>query len=325
MRIVFGILSSNNTDVAIQQIIDAIGSNHPIIIHHDFSKQAEFQVTGHNVHVLKDYAITSWGGWSLVDAVIKLMEYALENIPDWDYFQLLSDTCLPIQPISKFETYLDTVKPDANISCINITDNQLVFLSHGHRAFSSKKNISYKLLRKINYWSNKLRGATGSQMVEGLTLPVYTRDNNPVIRLFTHSLQGALLKLAQRYVNHPFSTGTECYVGSQFFGCSHAVCQGIKTWMSEHSDVVTVIQDETVIPDEFFFQTVIGNLHLARYEPTNHLINFFDSTTRHGAEFEVSDFERLKASGKFFARKFSKNPEDAMRLKMLDNIKRESR
>lgn len=325
MRIVFGILSSNNTDVAIQQIIDAIGSNHPIIIHHDFSKQAEFQVTGRNVHVLKDYAITSWGEWSLVDAVIKLMDYALNNIPDWDYFQLLSDTCLPIQPISKFETYLETVKPDANISCINIVNNQLVFLSHGHRAFSSKKNISYRLLRKINYWSNKLRGAKGNQMVEGLTLPIYTKDNNPVIRLFTHSLQGALLKLAQRYVNHSFANGTECYVGSQFFGCSHAVCQAIKAWMNQYPEAVTAIQEKIIIPDEFFFQTVIGNLHLAHYESTNHLINFFDSSTGHGAELQLSDFELLKASGKFFARKFSKNPDDTMRLKMLDDIKRESR
>ena len=95
--------------------------------------------------------------------------------------------------------------------------------------------------------------------------------------------------------------------------------------MTEHSDVVVAIQEKTVIPDEFFFQTVIGNLHLEHYELTNHIINFFDSSTGHGAELELNDFERLKASGKFFARKFAKNPDDAMRLKMIETIKRESR
>ncbi|MDP3333912.1 MAG: beta-1,6-N-acetylglucosaminyltransferase, partial [Methylococcaceae bacterium] len=139
MRVVFGILSSNNTAEAIQQIIDAIGSNHIVIIHHDFSKQPDFQVTGDNVHILEDYSITGWGAWTLVEAVIKLMEQALQ-MPEWDYFQLFSDTCLPIRPIQEFEHYLETDKPDANISCFSFSEQPDLLLTHGFRAFSPKGN-----------------------------------------------------------------------------------------------------------------------------------------------------------------------------------------
>jgi hypothetical protein len=92
--------------------------------------------------------------------------------------------------------------------------------------------------------------------------------------------------------------------------------------METNKNLVEAIKIQVGIPDEFFFQTVIGNLNLTNRKSTNHLVNFFDSKTRHGNEFEFSDTERLNDSGKFFARKFSKNPDDAMRLKTLQTIKR---
>jgi len=86
MRIIFGILSSNNTADVIQQIINAIGPDHTVIIHHDFSKQPEFEVTGSDVHIIENYVKTSWGDWSLVEATIRLMEAALTK-GKFDYFQ----------------------------------------------------------------------------------------------------------------------------------------------------------------------------------------------------------------------------------------------
>jgi hypothetical protein len=322
MRIVFGILSSVNTDVAVQQLIDAIGSEHIVIVHHDFSKQPDFHVTGKDVYVIEDYAITEWGGWSLVDAVIRLMDYA-QKIPNWDYFQLLSDTCLPIQPISAFEKYLKDAQPDANISSIAITKQPEMMLTHGFRAFATKGTYGYRLLRKINYLADKMRGMDGYRVIDGLTLPVYVNDNKFFVKLFARVLQMCLLQLAAKGIGfkHPFRGDIECYVGSQFFGCSKHVCQQIQEWIETNQNFVSTFKAQVTIPDEFFFQTVIGNLHLHNSASTNHLVNYFDPRTRHGNELELDDFDRLKQSGKFFARKFSKNPDDPMRLKILEDIK----
>jgi hypothetical protein len=324
MRIVFGILSSNNTAEAIQQIVDAIGSDHTVIIHHDFSKQADFQVTGDNVHILEDYSITGWGAWTLVEAVIKLMDHALQ-IPEWDYFQLLSDTCLPIRPIQEFEHYLATEKPDANISCFLFDEQPDLLLTHGFRAFSPKGNsLEHRLLRRVTQFSNDMRGMDGYKMLEALTLPVYTNDHKPIVKLLAVKLPKLLFRIAQKGIGftHPFRGDIQPYVGSQFFGCSRVVCLKIQDWMAANKDLVEAIKTQVAIPDEFFFQTVIGNLNLPYRQTTNHLVNFFDSKTRHGNEFELSDAERLNDSGKFFARKFSKNPDDPMRLKILQAIKR---
>ncbi|MDP3010182.1 MAG: beta-1,6-N-acetylglucosaminyltransferase [Methylococcales bacterium] len=322
MRVVFGILSSNNTAEAIQQIIDAIGSNHIVIIHHDFSKQPDFQVTGDNVHILEDYSITGWGAWTLVEAVIKLIEKALQ-IPEWDYFQLLSDTCLPIRPIQEFEHYLETEKPDANISCFSFSEQPDLLLTHGFRAFSPKGNsFSHRLLRRVTKFSNEMRGMDGYRMLEALTIPVYTNDDKLMVKLFAVKLPKFLFRLAMKGIgfNHPFRGSTQAYVGSQFFGCSREVCQQIQDWMETNKDLVEGIKTQVAIPDEFFFQTIIGNLNLPNRQTTNHLVNFFDSKTRHGNEFELSDADRLNDSGKFFARKFSKNPDDAMRLQIIKRI-----
>jgi hypothetical protein len=323
MHIIFGILSSNNTAEAIQQIVDGIGSNHTVIIHHDFSKQADFQVTGDNFHILEDYLITDWGTWTLVEAVIKLMDQALQ-MPEWDYFQLLSDTCLPIRPIQEFEHYLATEKPDANISCLSFAEQPDLLLTHGFRAFSAKNTYGHRFLRTLTHFSNKMRGMDGYKMLEALTLPVYTNDDKLMVKLFAVKLPKLLFRLAMKGIgfSHPFLGNTQAYVGSQFFGCSREVCKQIQDWMSTNKDVVEAIKTLVLIPDEFFFQTVIGNLNLPSRQPTNHLVNFFDSKTWHGNEFELSDAERLNDSSKFFARKFSKNPDDPMRLKTLQTIKR---
>ncbi len=322
MRIIFGILSSVNTDVAVQQLIDAIGSEHIVIVHHDFSKQPEFQVTGKNVYVLEDYVITEWGGWSLVEATDKLMKRAL-TMTDWDYFQLLSDTCLPVHSIREFEKYLENEQPDVNINCAAITKHPEILLSYGFRAFAAKDTFAHRILRRVNYLSEKMRGMDGYRLIEGLTIPVYVNDDKPFVKLLACALPNLLFRFAAKGIGfkHPFHDGVECYVGGQFFGCSRQVCQQIQEWIATHEQTVSAIRTQIHIPDEFFFHTIIGNLHLQRYAPANHLVKYFDTKTGHGVEIEQDDFEQLKQSGKFFARKFSKKPEDPMRLKMIHDIK----
>jgi hypothetical protein len=316
MRIIFGILSSNNTADSVQQIIDAIGPSHTIIIHHDFSKQPEFCVTGEDVYVIEDYVETNWGGWSLVEATICLIEAALTK-DEFDYFQLLSDTCLPIRPIHEFVDYLNLMQPDANIDYVSLLDTPAVMMSHGYRAFAAKGTIRDRLLRRLIFW-DRLDG-TEFQMIAGLLVSTTKGPKIPI-----SVLQRTALRLAAHGLgfSHPFTRELKCQAGSQWFGGSRTICQRVLEWTKTNAVAFAYFKN-MYIPDEFFFQTVILNLRPKNIMCSNHYINLFDKTNgyRGPAFLELGDFDRLTSSGKFFARKFSKNSEDPLRLKMLHNIR----
>jgi hypothetical protein len=78
-----------------------------------------------------------------------------------------------------------------------------------------------------------------------------------------------------------------------------------------------------LIPDEFFFQTVILNLQPQNIVQSNHFVTIFDKEAdyRGPAFLKIDDIDQLMMSGKFFARKFPKEPEHPLRLKVLDIIK----
>lgn len=317
MRIAFGILSSNNTAAAIQQIIDAIGGGHAVIIHHDFSKQPDFHVSGDDVHVIEDYVTTGWGGWSLVEATLRLMETAIAR-GEFDYFQLLSDTCLPVRPVREFADYLATVRPDANIDHVSLRDVPAVMMSHGYRAFAAKDTMRHKLLRRLKHWRE--RGGTEYRQIAGLSVFMPKPSPRPDSRSGFFEPLNLVLQIAARGLvfSHPFGQHFECHVGGQWFGCSRAICQGVLEWTRKHSDVFAYFKGMH-IPDEFFFQTVIVNMRPQNIQRSNHLINTFDATAgqRGPAFLESSDLDLLISSGKYFARKFPKEPQHPLRIEMI--------
>ncbi|MDP3839290.1 MAG: beta-1,6-N-acetylglucosaminyltransferase [Methylococcales bacterium] len=316
MRIAFGILSSNNTAAAIQQIIDAIGSEHTIIIHHDFSKQPDFSVTGDNVYVIENYLHTTWARWSLVEATLLLIETALAR-GEFDYFQLLSDTSLPIQPIPKFVDYLKETQPDASLDYVSLNDNLTVMMSHGYRAFTVMNSIRYKILRRLKFWYELDR--TETQTIGG----IFIRSTNSTRKPPMFWLQYAVMQLAARGIGfaHPFGRKLNCYAGSQWFGCSSAMCMKIMEWTKKNTQVVNHFKN-MLIPDEFFFQTVILNLQPHNIVQSNHFVSAFDKEAdyRGPAFMTIDDIEQLTLSGKFFARKFPKEPQHPLRLKVLNAI-----
>jgi hypothetical protein len=136
-------------------------------------------------------------------------------------------------------------------------------------------------------------------------------------------LQYILLQLATRGVgfSHPFGQELKCHLGSQWFGCSPAICQGVLEWMKNNESVVAYFKN-IQIPDEFFFQTVILKLSPKNIMESNHFINSFDKATNYSgpAFLEIGDLDQVTSSGKFFARKFPKESEHPVRLMILNNL-----
>jgi len=71
------------------------------------------------------------------------------------------------------------------------------------------------------------------------------------------------------------------------------------------------------IADEFLIPTLLRNSG-ARQGPANHLVNNFVGAHPHW--FEANDFDRLRQSRAYFARKFRDDPSEPIRRRVLEEL-----
>lgn len=59
----------------------------------------------------------------------------------FDYFQLLSGTCLPIKPIAAFENFVEKSNSDVNMDMMCLDQDVEAMMSHGFRMFARDKSL----------------------------------------------------------------------------------------------------------------------------------------------------------------------------------------
>lgn len=97
MKICYLILAHNNF-LHLNRLIEALNDNDAVFYIHVDKKAKKPDISSHqNVHILPDSVNINWGGFSMVEATLKLMEYASTNSPDADYFILISGVDYPIR------------------------------------------------------------------------------------------------------------------------------------------------------------------------------------------------------------------------------------
>lgn len=69
MRILFGIMSAVHQPETVAALCDALGTGNPILIHHDFTQQADFFVERSNVSFVQDPVKTGWGTWGFTEGI----------------------------------------------------------------------------------------------------------------------------------------------------------------------------------------------------------------------------------------------------------------
>ena len=310
-RILFGILSSRDTVQAITTLADLLYP-HQIVVHHDFTKFADFKIERENVFVLPDPVVTGWGGWSLVEATIKLMQTA-KQMYSFDYFQLLSETCLPIKPIREFESYLLEHSPDVMMDIQPIlSPADPAFLSHGWRYYPKSK-LGCNIARKIVYLSRILF----SWQQRGLiNLKVFRENLSPLEKFYCLLIKGCY-RFWWLLGSFPVSGIKYCAVGGQWFGLSISSLEKILNFISNNPDFVNHYR-QVHIPDESFFQTIIYAIQPNKSMSANH--SLFWHSNGNGPDFiTVNDVDSLGANV-FFARKFSLSMDDAARSLIVDKV-----
>lgn len=312
MKIVFGLLSSKDSAAAVEQFAKAVWP-HVVLVHHDFSKCPDFDTEAKNIFLVDQYVPTKWGDWSLVDAALVLMRQALDRF-EFDYFQLVSESCMPIRPVSEFAAYLKTHRPAVMMNRFPIEGGDALY-NFGWRYFSTlslyqriMRRAGAMCLGKNNGWRTSMGVNLRVSAAEpaGWRRKLEKRVGRWILRLF----------LSRLISDFPTRVVETCWVGSQWFGASRAATAKL---LKARWTVPSLAQHyaECPIPDESYFHTLIAVSNVGSVIEGNHYTSWAGAGSGPD-QLALSDLPALVASKLFFARKLSLNPQCPLRLALVE-------
>jgi hypothetical protein len=315
MRILFGIMSAVQPVETVAALCDAIGVDHPILIHHDFSQQPDFLLKRINVGFVESPVRTGWADWGFTEGILKLVTTALER-DDWDYFQLLSPTCLPIRPLRELEAHL-AASPgtDYLMDAVDLAAEVRLLMSHGWRAYAKAGHWRHRVLRRMRRWYL----GTDAPMANhrGLSFPVRSRVEAGGLTALKARLGLGVTRAAQYGLgfNHIFARDLHCYAGSTWFGASREGCRYLLEKTAERR--LLHYFKGLHMADEMLFPTVFMNSPLKGAPALHHISRFVEARP---AWIGLDDLEEVLASGKYFARKFPEDPASEVRTELARRL-----
>jgi hypothetical protein len=314
MKIAFGVLSSHESQAAVEQLVRSLGSVDPVIVHHDYSKQHGFALAGTQAHLIPDYVETTWGSPSIPRAIFHLVRTALAQ-HRFDYFQLLSASCLPLRPVEELRRHLATDQHAIYADILNLDSDEGAMMSHGHRVFCRADTFASRLLN----WSRRCYFGDAPATVQQANLGIAARPT-PHADLTARQWLGRKVHRAARLGlldRHPFRNGVQPFIGSLWFCLRRDVCEYLVKQEEAHAPVSFLM--DLKVCDEILFATTFGNSPF-EHVPSNHFVSDFCGP--HPRPLEIRDFHRLESSNKFFARKFPTESEDRVRQHVLARLVR---
>lgn len=305
-EILFLLMSAVSNSATIDQLAFALAP-HLVLVHHDFSQTPNFRLTAPNVRFVPDPRRTGWAFFGFVDGIFHSMQYALNHL-QFDYLQLLSPTCLPIKPLRQFEAHV-TTGSDANFDCVDLLGDRDALMTVGYRAFTPEQSFRHRVFRRLShvYFGPE----PGRRDVAGIWL---RSGGAPGMAPF---IAGA----ATRALRHPaigrhiFGESFRPYYGSTWFGARRPVIGRMVNGFQQPG--VRDYFSRLRIADEFLIPTLLMQAGGSK-GPMNHLVKKFDDA--HPGRIDEGDFEALRASPAYFARKFLDDSTAAVRLRVLDEL-----
>lgn len=313
LRITFGLMTARENPGAVLQLVDALGRDDAVVIHHDERMQPRFEVAHPNVSFVERTARTGWGTAGFCRGLFRLIRTALETT-DFDHFQLLSGSCLPLRPIGQLRASLAAAPHAIRADAIDLDRDARALLSHGHRVYARPATIGGKVLRRARrlYFS----GANESLDHEGLGLLVARRNG------LAQRLGRSLHQMAQlgAFDTTPFTPGFRPFVGSTWFCLRRDVCEWLVAQEESHPAVPYLLSLNQC--DEILFPSLLMNQRNFDRAPSNHTVSRFDDN--HPLVFKMHDLGVLRESPRFFARKFKGDPKDPVRRAVLEQVRERS-
>lgn len=225
MKIAYLILAHNNPRHLLRLIRALSSSSSSFFIHVDRKSSLEefANIKRDNVCVSHERIPVYWGDFSQVEAVLVLLRIALTEQRRFDYFVLLSGTDYPLQSESYVEKFFER---NEGKEFMNILPMPCDACGKPISRLTSYKTRPGDPISKIVKLVRKLLVTIG-------TLPT-ERDYK--------SYLGNLVP----------------YCGDQWWALSREACEYIQSFVTNEPRAVNFFK-HTVVPDESFFQTILGN------------------------------------------------------------------
>jgi hypothetical protein len=296
--VLFGVMSAQQPDSTVSQLVDALGGR-PVVVHHDFTKRREFRLPQPNVDFVPQPRVTGWGTWGFVEGIVLLIEHALRH-HDFDYFQLLSPTCLPIRTVEEFEAFVSSATAEVHADLIPLCEDPDALMHFGYRVFTANDTLRFKAARRISSWYFDDTAA----LEQTRSLSMRRRAAGPIDVPARAALWLTRLAAATAVSRSPFDAGFLPTVGSTWFGARRAVCEYLVARI--RAPEISRYFRRLHLCDEIVLGSVIANSGF-RLGPSNHTVSPFDPRG-HPVWITEDELRRKFDTGRFFARKF---PEEA--------------
>lgn len=303
--------SATERPAVIEQLVDMLDGR-PVVLHHDFGKQPGLRLHRPNVHFVEHVHATAWGSWGLCLAVLSTIRHALDRL-EFDYFQLLSPSCMPLRPIADFELRLASSPFEGHADLVDVLNVPDYLANYGWRMYAPKGSLRQRVLSR----ARRVYFGPDAGRVQGMGLAVLSdaRSEPSLGEVLAKRLAiGTIRAMSRPWISGaPFDASYRAYVGSLWFGASRALCEDIVRGMADPR--VSGYFRRLHIPDELVFPTIIANTG-RRIGPANHLINTFNDRGN-PRTFKPGDLDALLASDAQFARKFPGTPDAPLRTELI--------
>jgi hypothetical protein len=289
----------------------------PICVHNDrFRAEVgpEAIRTIDNVHLLANDKAMEWGGFSIVEAYWRSIEWMTGNL-EFDWMIVLSAQDYPVKPLRLLVDYLAVSEADAVLHAFPID------------TLGSSVARRDRRRRYLYQYTASDPGADAGSLAGHLRLRLQQGAGrlvdvlNIVQPLFkVYRLPDPFpYRFGWRAHSGPFSPSYPCWHGSNWFGLSRKAAEFVVDSMGCRPGYVEYYR-RTIMPCESIFATLIGNepgLRVAQH--ALHHIRWAGPRTAHPDVFTCEDLAELRASPEYFARKFDIT-RDATILDRLDEI-----
>lgn len=306
MKIAFLILAHTDVDQLKRLCVKLVDYGN-LYIHIDkkTNKDFVFQINdyissnglGHNVKIINKRINVTWGGFSQVSALMRLLEVSLdEKEPKYDRFFIISGLCYPLFSQKKLNTFCEEKRNLELITAYNI--------SRGNDIKQKQRVTLFHFFRNINLPHKSLlrRGIVGGSKL--LIKNLYFRKKPYLI------INGKRL---------------DVYGSSSWIGLTDDCCKYVFDQLVHNKKLVRYFKT-SYASDELVVATIVMNseyrnraFHIDSYEFDKLSMLHFLHYTDHIWTYDENDFEALIKSGKPFVRKLVSGKSEKL-IEMINNL-----
>lgn len=292
MKTAFLILCHKNASQINILISKLLECSCDVYIHLDLKSRNIFSEINKNERVFilpedKSYSI-DWGGVSMIEATLSLINEVRNSNREYDYLCLLSGQDLPLRPMKSFESLLN---------------------GNNYIEIIPRKDESYNNYRKrceIHYPS----------WINGQSF--FVKSIKRLYMLFTGGYSHTFSIFKRRL---PFNMDFE--FGSQWWCLTYECVMWILDYSNTHPNYLNYMKS-TIVPDECFFQSIFMSSPYKETQKNNFTyVNWNRKINRRSPIiFTSKDIDRLKKLSEDyqFARKFDINADKEIIELLLDSM-----